>query len=211
MTAADAALRERMVGLNKDLTPMRINEIVLKTARFDEMKLWYQAMLGLSPFFERSPEGGSKAPQPGVIQRATDFRLCFIRLHRDHPYAQILAIFEIVGTREAPSGDPGLHHMQLRNATMDELFQRYDRLKSVGIVPHRTANHGPGTSFYYHDPDRNVVEISANNFATAEDYAHYFTTDAYRRNPSGIEIDADAYIARYRSGVSLDELVKIPV
>ena len=236
VTSIDSTVRQKLATLTADVAPMRISEIVLKTSRFDEMKLWYQGVLGVAPFYEHSPGGGGRAgprrragggggvhqsthPPPAGAprapagarqERASDIRLCFIRLHLDHPYTQVLAIFDVPGTRDQPSGDPGLHHVQFRNATMDDLFARYDRLKSIGMLPHRTANHGPGTSFYYRDPDQNVVELSASNFASAEDYKAYFTSESYRRNPSGIEIDADDYVARYRSGTSLADLVRIP-
>jgi catechol-2,3-dioxygenase len=209
MNLNDAAERALMQKLTLDLPPMRMSEIVLKTARYDDLKVWYQGMLGIAPFYEHVPKAPAQS-EPGKQERATDLRLCFIRLYIDHPYAQVLAIFDIPGTKAAPSGDPGLHHMQFRNPTMDDLFERYARLKGLGIVPHRTANHGPGTSFYYRDPDQNVVEISANNFATVEEYRAYFNSESYRRNPSGIEIDPDEYIARYRAGTSLADLVKIP-
>jgi catechol-2,3-dioxygenase len=201
--------RDRLMGATLDLPPMRISEIVLKTSRYDEMKAWYQGVLGIAPFYEHVPKAPARAPEKGQQERASDLRLCFIRLHLDHPYAQVLAIFDVPGTRDGPSGDPGLHHMQFRNPTMDDLFARYERLKALDIRPHRTANHGPGTSFYYRDPDMNIVEISAANFATVEEYQAFFKSEGYRRNPSGIEIDADAYVARYRSGTPLTELVKI--
>jgi catechol 2,3-dioxygenase-like lactoylglutathione lyase family enzyme len=202
--------RERLMAATLDLPPMRMSEIVLKTSRYDEMKAWYQGVLGIAPFYEHVPSApAATAARDGRQERASDLRLCFIRLHLEHPYAQVLAIFDVPGTRAEPTGDPGLHHMQFRNPAMDDLFARYDRLKALGIRPHRTANHGPGTSFYYRDPDRNIVELSANNFATVEEYRAFFTSEGYRRNPSGIEIDPDAYIARYRSGTSLADLVKI--
>lgn len=209
MDLNDPALRAQLMGANLDLAPMRMSEIVLKTSRYDDMKAWYQGVMGVAPFFEHVPKQPYAPPAPGQQERATDLRLCFIRLYLEHPYTQVLAIFDVPGTRGAPSGDPGLHHMQFRNPSMDDLFTRYDRLKALGIRPHRTANHGPGTSFYYRDPDQNIVEISANNFPTVEEYRAYFTSASYLRNPSGIEIDADAYIARYRNGTPLNELVYI--
>lgn len=202
--------REALLNLNLDLTPMRMSEIVLKTSRFEELRDFYQGLLGIAPFYEHRPENPT-AIVPGRQERASEIRLCFIRTFLEHPYAQVLGIFEIPGTRPQPSGDPGLHHMQFRNATMADLFTRYERLKSLGIIPHRTANHGPGTSFYYRDPDRNICEISANNFETLEEYLAFFASDAYRKNPSGLEIDADAYIAKYKNGMPLAELVKIEV
>jgi catechol-2,3-dioxygenase len=203
-----ASETERLLNINLDLTPMRMNEIVLKTMQFEKLKAFYQGVLGVAPFYEHIP---ATAPtiEPGRQERASEIRLCFIRTYVDHPYAQVLGIFEIPGTKTEGSGDPGLHHMQFRNANMDDLFTRYERLKSIGIVPHRTANHGPGTSFYYRDPDKNIIEISANNFATFEEYAAFFSSPGYLANPSGLEIDADAYIANYRNGMSLAELVRI--
>ncbi len=203
-------LQSRMMAATLDIAPMRMSEIVLKTSRFDAMKIWYQAVLGMAPFYEHTPKQAAQVRVPGQQERATDIRLCFIRLYLEHPYAQVLAIFDVPGTKDAPSGDPGLHHMQFRNATMDDLFLRYERLKALGMVPHRTANHGPGTSFYYRDPDQNIVEISASNFTSQDEYLAYFKSDSYLRNPSGIEIDPDEYIGRYRSGVPLHELVYIP-
>lgn len=199
---------ERLRALTMDLPPMRISEVVLKTGRYDELRTWYQMLLGIAPFYEFVP-GAVRERKPGDNDRAADFRLSFFRLHTEHPYVQVVALFDIPGTRAEPTGDPGLHHMQLRCPDLPQLFERYERLKSVGVMPHRTANHGPGTSFYYRDPDGNVVELSANNFATLQAYQAYFTSASYRRNPSGIEIDADEYIGRYRGGVTVEELVKI--
>lgn len=204
-----ALTQEQRLALNLDLAPMRLSEVVLKTGRYAEMRVWYQMVLGVAPFYEFVPTEKS-APLPGQTQeRASDIRLCFFRVHLEHPYAQVVALFDIPGTRtEAAGGDPGLHHMQLRCPDMAQLFTRYERLKGAGLKPHRTANHGPGTSFYFRDPDANIVEISANNFATLQDYRAYFESEAYRRNPSGVEIDADDYLARFRSGTPLAELVK---
>ena len=206
----NALTQDERLALNLDLSPMRLSEVVLKTGRYPDLRVWYQMVLGIAPFYEFVPREPAKAPTPGVQERASELRLCFFRLHLEHPYAQIVALFDIPGTRTDPAGgDPGLHHMQLRCPDIDQLFTRYERLKSAGLKPHRTAHHGPGTSFYYRDPDGNIVEISANNFATLSQYKAYFESESYRRNPSGIEIDADAYIARYRAGTPLAELVRI--
>jgi catechol 2,3-dioxygenase-like lactoylglutathione lyase family enzyme len=162
---------------------------------------------GIEPFYESNPERTGGAD--GKFLRASDVRLCFIRLHLEFPYAQVLAIFEVPDLKSGGNTEAGLHHMQLRNSSLDQLFARYDLLKSAGILPHRTANHGPGTSFYYFDPDGNNVEFSGANFDTEAEYLGYFASESYRKNPSGIEIDADDYIARYRSGTPKAELVRI--
>ena len=56
---------------------------------------------------------------------------------------------------------------------------------------------------------RNVVTISDANFDTEVEYLAYLASDTYRANPSGLEIDADEYVARYRRGVPQAELVRI--
>ena len=183
----------------------QLSEIVIKTTRFESVRGWYETLLCIQPFFVRPP--GKEPSWTGAMS------IAFYRLHIAFPYTQVLGIFEIpgVGPRSQQTrGDPGLHHMQLRNASLAELFERYDVLKAAGILPKRTFNHGPGTSFYYEDPDGNSVELSSTNFDREEDYLAYFTTEAYKKNISGIEIDAEAYIARFRSGVPQAELIKFP-
>lgn len=193
--------------LCQELDAVRISEIVLKTSQFGALRQWYVNALGIEPFYENSPErtGG----EDGKFLRASDVHLCFIRLHLDFPYTQVLAIFEVPDLKSGGTAEAGLHHMQFRNSSLDQLFERYDLLKSAGILPHRAANHGPGTSFYYFDPDGNNVEFSGANFDTEAEYLAYFTSESYRNNPSGIEIDADAYIARYRGGMPKADLVRI--
>jgi hypothetical protein len=84
-------------------------------------------------------------------------------------------------------------------------------LRAQGIVPAKAYNHGPGTSFYYRDPDNNLVELSAVNFIDEKDYLAYYSSESYRKNVSGIPVDADTYVARYRAGTAQAELVRIPV
>ena len=38
-----------------ELTPPRLSEVVLRTSRYEEMKVWYQQVLGIKPFFEHTP------------------------------------------------------------------------------------------------------------------------------------------------------------
>ena len=71
-------------------------------------------------------------------------------------------------------------------------------------------NHGPGTSFYYTDPDGNTVELSGPNFDNEAEYLAYFDSEAYRTNIAGIVIDPDEYAARFRRGVAQADLVRIP-
>ena len=100
--------------------------------------------------------------------------------------------------------------MQFRYGSLGILVESYERLRNAGVRPFRSANHGPGTSLYYRDPDGNVVELSATNFDTEAEYLAYFDSEAFRRNISGVEIDPDDFAARCRSGVAQRDLVRVP-
>lgn len=172
------------------LPPMRLGEVVLATGRYDAMTGWYRQVLDVEPSLEHAVETG--AP-PTVPCKPT--RMCFFRLHTEHPYQDVVAIFEMPGTRDAPTDVPRLHHMQLRNASLPVLRERYRRLREVGVVPYRSMDHGPSTSLYYRDPDHNVVEIAASNFATLAEFEACLASDDYRRNPAGKVIDPQSLLA----------------
>lgn len=185
-------------------TPPQFSEVIFKTARFSEMQAWYETVTDVKAFFVRG-----EADKPNWTGA---YRIAFIRIFSDHPYTQVLGIFEtpaVTGKANNQAGEPGMHHMQLRHAGLDHLFSRYETLRAQGITPMRSFNHGPGTSFYYHDPDGNTVELSAANFVNEADYLAYFRSASYAKNISGIEIDPAAYVAKFRAGTPQEELVRI--
>ena len=187
-------------------SPLKISETILKTGRLDEMKAWYATVLGVAPFFEHAPPAGTKPLDLGGQTRASDLRMCFFRLSLDHPYVQTIGLFEEPGTAlAAPGGTPGLHHMQLMTADRGALCDIFERLDASGLSPHRSADHGPMTSFYYRDPDGNNVEITAQNQPTLEAMVAFMKSDEFKANPSGTEIaDPAAYVSRYREGAQAE-------
>ncbi len=190
---------------------LKISETILKTSQIDEMKAWYRTVLGVGPFFERIPEPGTKPLDLGGQTRASDLKMCFFRLSTDYPYVQTIGIFEEPGTApQAAKNAPGLHHMQLMCGSFQDLVDKYEELGGHGMQPHRSANHGPMTSFYYRDPDGNNVEITAQNYPTLAAMVEFMASDAFKANPSGAEIDPAEFVARYRAGTPADELIKLP-
>ena len=183
---------------------LKISETILRTGRLDAMKAWYATVLGVEPFFEHAPPPGTKPLDLGGQTRASDLRMCFFRLSLDYPYVQTIGIFEEPGTALEPAKRaPGLHHMQLMTADLDDLCDKFEELKAQDLSPHRSADHGPMTSFYYRDPDGNNVEITAQNHASLEEMAEFMASDAFKANPSGAEIDdPEAFVARRREKVS---------
>jgi len=151
------------------------------------MKAWYGLMLGVELSLEHVPTGDAeKGSGVGPLKPT---RMCFFRLHAEHPYQDVIALFEMQGAGAVATGRSGLHHMQLRNASMPVLQERYRRLRAAGIEPFQAMDHGSSTSLYYRDPDQNAVEISASNFATSEEVAACLASESYRRNPAGKVID----------------------
>jgi catechol 2,3-dioxygenase-like lactoylglutathione lyase family enzyme len=190
--------------------PLRISEIVLKTAQFERLRDWYTLLLGTKPYMERKPPADHRSDFPlGPYVRANDMRICFIQVFVDYPYKETLGIFEVPVVKGSQEAVPGLHHMQFRHATLNELVTRYEQLAAAGVEPYRTANHGTGTSFYYRDPDGNTCELSGPNFATLEEDRSFTSSEAFRSNPSGVELDIRDFVRRFRAGEALETLLAI--
>ena len=205
---------DQMAGVDRSPlqgSKLKISETILKTANVERMKAWYKTVLGVGPFFERTPDPGTRPLDLGGQTRASDLKMCFFRLSTDYPYIQTLGIFEEPGTAaEPPKGVPGLHHMQLMCGSVAELVEKYEELGRNGLRPHRSANHGPMTSFYYRDPDGNNVEVTAQNYPTLEAMVAFMATDGFKNNPSGAEIDPADFVKRFHDGVPAEELTRLP-
>ena len=172
-------------------TPPQFSEVILKTANFAAMKDWYETVTDVKAFFVRDD---AKAPNwTGA------YSIAFIRIFADHPYTQVLGLFEVPEISSGNPRAPGLNHMQFREASLENLFLRYEMLRSKGVLPFKSYNHGPGSSFYYRDPDGNEVELSATNFANQEDYLAFMRSEAFRGNVEGHAVDAQRYIAEVRA------------
>lgn len=185
----------------------RISEIVLRTSNFDAMQSWYQTVLSAEPSFEyRTPGGGAHSDTKSL----NFHRLCFLRIFSEFPYTQVLALFEIPDLQRPTGGTSGLHHMQFRQASLDEWADRYERLADVGITPAETYNHGPSMSCYYEDPDGNLAEFSGPNFTTDAEYRAFFASPEFARNPAGVAVEVEDFVKRLRAGEDRRTLVKLP-
>lgn len=202
-----ATMKERTASLGA-----WISEIVLQTARFDELKAWYAAVLGRDYFFENEPKQGqeikNKHGDGGKQVHASDVRAAFMHLEPAPPYNVVFAIFELPWLELTPSRDPGINHMQFKHHNLDALVERIEAMRDAGLHPHRSANHGPVTSFYFRDPDENIVEMCVDNFDDKQELAAFLGSPAFRANPSGIDLDRDDFLARYRAGATREELTR---
>lgn len=108
----------------------------------------------------------------------------------------------------SPPGAAGLDHVAYTFTSLETLLGSYLRLKSLGIAPVWSINHGPTTSLYYADPDDNRIELQVDNFATAKQTQHFMESGAFATNPIGVEFDPDRLVARFEAGDPLEELKK---
>ncbi len=205
MTEALETLRDQI----RQLAPLRLNEIVMQTNRFEAMRDWYAAVLAIEwPFENRPDPSASEKYTPGEKQvRAVDVRSTFGRI--GGPQGVVFALFELPWLREPGHVEPGINHTNFMEADLDTLVKRVELLRDAGIHPHRVSNHGPVMSFYYKDPDENIVEFCSANFDTPEEMAAFAQSEAFRKNPSGLEMERDDFLARYHSGMPREELLKI--
>jgi catechol-2,3-dioxygenase len=91
-----------------------------------------------------------------------------------------------------------------------DLLDTYTRLEQQGILPYWPVHHGPTLSFYYKDPDGNRLEFQVDCFRTAEEANAYMQGDAFASNPIGTQIDPEALVRQYRSGVPEKTLLARP-
>src|SRR5207249_7045137 len=112
----------------------------------------------------------------------SDVHLAFFMVHEDVPWMQLLGIFGLSDLDANDGAQVGLHHVQFRVESLDALIEHYERFHELGFTPHRAANHGMSTSFYYRDPDANIVEVSCANFPPSEAHQAFIAPEQSARN-----------------------------
>ncbi|ABI77805.1 putative biphenyl-2,3-diol 1,2-dioxygenase [Hyphomonas neptunium ATCC 15444] len=211
--AKETALLNTLKAKTQVIAPTWVSEVVLQTSQFDRMKLWYAAVLGADWAFENKPDPNVAVDNHhgdgGKQVHAKDVRAVFMRMKLPATHTLTFAIFELTHLTHAPTTDPGLNHMQFKHADLTELVKRIEALRDADIHPHRSANHGPITSFYFRDPDENIVEFCLDNFDTPAEMIAFTRSEAFQRNPSGIDLDRDEFLRRFHAGVPRRELLSI--
>jgi catechol-2,3-dioxygenase len=115
----------------------------LTTGNLQGMKDWYATVLGMVPTHETAAPDGATALPPMQASWVTNDGAN----HR-------IAIMALPGLTADPerARHPRLQHVAFEYPTIDDLLATYARLKSLGIEPVLTADHGVATAFYYEDP-----------------------------------------------------------
>jgi len=181
--------RERKLAPGRGrIAPIRLAHIVRRTTRLEEMIAWYRTVLAAD------------------IAHADDM-LAFLTYDDEH---HRIAIARLPGLEEQSPSAAGTDHVAFTYADLGDLLQTYGRLKSAGIEPFWSINHGPTTSLYYKDPDGNKVELQVDNFATADECNAWMRSGAFAANPIGVVFEPEDLLARYRAGEPLAALALRP-
>jgi catechol 2,3-dioxygenase-like lactoylglutathione lyase family enzyme len=176
------------LAFERAIVPAKLAHFVLRTARFDVVIDWYRTVLGAEIVFRND-------------------RLCFLTYDDEH---HRLAVINQPGAAEPSREQAGVDHIAFAFRDLGELLATYGRLKAAGILPVRTINHGPTTSFYYRDPDGLRIELQVDNFATVAELKGYFQGADFAQNPIGVLVDPEQLIRDYAAGVPLAELARRP-
>lgn len=181
-----AAQPKMAKGETTPITPAKFAHAVLRTTRFKEMTEWYRTVLGAKIMYENQ-------------------FLAFMTYDDEH---HRIAIAAFPGIVERQAHAAGLDHLAYTYSTIGDLVATYERLKAAGITPIVTINHGITTSMYYRDPDGNKVELQIDNYDNAQAMQDFFKTDAFAKNPIGVDFDPDDIARRYHAGETMAQLTK---
>ena len=173
--------------------PSKFAHVVYQTRRFDEMIAWYQTV------FEAQV----------VYQNPLLAFLTYDDEHHRFAFANLSALSP-TSVESGGRGEIGVNHVAYTYANLGDLLETYARLKQAGITPYWPVHHGVTLSFYYQDPDGNRMEFQVDCCATVEEANAYMFSDAFAANPIGVEIDPEALLEQYRSGVLVETLLVQP-
>ena len=168
-------------------SPRRLAHIALRTNRLAELVDWYCKVLGAH------------------VAHASD-KIAFLTYDDEHHRIALVALQDYPPRDETTR--VGYYHTAFAYDSLSDLLGNFVRLRGLGIVPYRSINHGPTVSFYYEDPEGNQIELQVDSFPDAESTNAWLKSDAFKRNPIGIDFDADEMLQKLRDGVPEIELMR---
>lgn len=169
---------------NSPLRPSRFGHLVLRTGRFQEMAPWYKTFLNAEPLFE------------------TPFAT-FLTFDDEH---HRLLVAHDPNATERDTSAAGVAHWAYLYDSLTDLMTTYGRLKEEGITPTYCVNHGFQFSLYYHDPDKNEVELGCDNFKTRDEMNAWFEEGHFAKNVYGHDFDPDEIYKWHLEGVPDDKI-----
>jgi catechol-2,3-dioxygenase len=189
-------------------SPKKLAHVVLYSGQVQAMRDWYLNVLGARVVHENSA-------------------MAFLTYDEEHhriAFGDRSAVAKLVdgidgldkliptgsenaGVKTPEHPNRGLAHIAFAYDSLESLLENYARLKSDGILPVYSINHGPTTSLYYEDPDGNQIELQIDNFETIQEGREFMESDSFSKNPVGVPVDPDELHMRLRNGESQPTLV----
>ncbi|KAL2836396.1 Glyoxalase/Bleomycin resistance protein/Dihydroxybiphenyl dioxygenase [Aspergillus pseudoustus] len=161
------------------LRPNSLAHIVFRTRDLPRMLDFWATFLGAERVFEN------------------EF-IAFLRYDQEH---HRVAIIQEQDTGSCVPTAAGLHHVAFSYPSLRALLRAHQERKRLQIVPGWCVNHGPTTSIYYKDPDGNAIETQVDNFDTIEEANAFMTSDEFRQNPIGTDINPEELLRQLCSGI----------
>ena len=172
--------------------PTKFAHVVYSTRRFDEMIDWYEKVFEAKVVYQN----------PALAFLTYD--------DEHHRFAFInMTAFKPDGADAGDRVDTGVNHVAYTYANLGDLLGTYERLKQMDVTPYWRIHHGVTLSFYYRDPDGNRMEFQV-DCCSVEEANAFMLSDAFAANPVGVEIDPEALLVQYRSGVPERQLLMQP-
>ena len=171
------------------LAPVSMAHIVYKTPKFKEMRDWWCLVLEAKPSMDNG-------------------QLAFLTYDDEHHRVAIIAVPALFPNWKFTRG---VDHVAYTYDSLTSLLQTWERLKKSGIEPIWAINHGPTTSLYYLDPDKNQVELQVENFQSDQELEAFAVAGDFELNPIGVDFDPADLLQKLRAGVPEEELKKRPV
>ena len=168
------------------LRPTGLAHVVFRTGNIKPMVNFWSSFLGAERVFE------------------SDF-IAFLRYDEEH---HRVAIIKEEGAVPRTPNTIGLHHVAFSYNSLRDLFRATKLRESKGIQPTWCVNHGPTTSIYYKDPDGNGIETQVDNFDSVQAANDFMSSEYFRENPIGTEIDPDELLRRLEDGADESILKK---
>jgi catechol-2,3-dioxygenase len=163
-----------------------LHHVQLKTTQLQEMKRWYQTVVGLEVQFE--------------------FELGAFLFNDEANHRIVLIQTPKLFDDPDKWSRTGMEHTAFEYDGLEDLLSSHARLKAQGIEPFICLDHGLTTSFYYEDPDRNSVELQADNFGNWAQSSAFMRSDEFRRDPIGTQVDPEKLADALGQGVPREEI-----
>lgn len=184
-----ADIRNESASVPPVTRPAKLAHFVVKTKKYEQLIDWYMLVLGAE------------------ITHANPM-VTFLNYDDEH---HRVAIVNAKGpTFPNFRGSAGVDHVAFTYATLDDLLGTYARLKGHGIEPVWPINHGGTLSFYYRDPDKNIIELQIDAFPTREETDAFLTDGRFAINPIGIDVDPEELLRRHRAGEPAESITAWP-